>query len=303
MDLKLLSKSFAIFSVTLRLDRGIHILRIASPADIDKFLRPTDIIALITDGLPGLTISLLDDILPPRNKIDNMLNDFPSDVIHPSLAVLEPFIPPLSVSKNRVVFTAYDHHGYSSYARIVVALLHAFLVDRKLARENMWGLRHILALQLFANDFAQVPLAPNPVFDQHTLQSDVGQLISKCQQMATYLLTSSVEDGWHLQVVDSILKGNARPGTDALGKFVVELIAHSKSQDSVQEGRILRNVLQHIVNNADKQEADQWILLARKIEKSSLVPFRFRFFFSNISSLSSSRDIHGYCIVYHRICT
>jgi E3 ubiquitin-protein ligase listerin len=242
---------------------------------VDKLFRPADILAMVRDASVGLKIDPLEDIFPSRSKIDSMLDDLPSDVVHPSLAVLEPLIPPSSAFKGRGTFPhAYDSRGYSSYARIVIAVLQVLLADRKLARENMWALRHILALELFAGDFMHIPSARNPIFNQHVLQSDMTELVSKCGQIATFLLTSSVEDGWHLRVVDSILKDNFSGCTDALGKFIAELVGQSKTQDSILQGRILRNALHHIVSHADKQDAEQWMLLARSIERPGSAFFR-----------------------------
>jgi E3 ubiquitin-protein ligase listerin len=260
--------------MTLKFNLGMGSQQVVIYAGIDNLFSPVDILTMVEKDPAGLKIDVLKDILPSQSKVDDMLNDLPSDVVHPSLAVLDPLIPPSSAFKGRGAFPhTYDSHGYSSYTRIVVALLQAFHADRKLAKENIWALRHFLALELFASDFMHIPSARNPMFGQHTLQSNISELISKCGQIATYLLTSPVEDGWHLKVVDSILKGDSSQCKDTLGVFIVNLVGQSKSQDSILHGRILRKALQHVVSNADKQDAEQWMLLARNIERAGLASF------------------------------
>jgi hypothetical protein len=157
---------------------------------------------------------------------------------------------------------------------MVSGLLYFFLEDRQAAKNNMWALRHILALTLYARDFLRIPSAACQVFSQHALQSGLIELLSKSQQLSTYLLSSSVEDGWHLKVCQAMMMGSSQDISDNIGKFVIDLFSRSKSCDSVREARMWRIVLQHILGDATMDEADQWLLLARNVEKTGM-PFPF----------------------------
>jgi hypothetical protein len=241
------------------------------PLFTNQISSPEDILQMISDGCPGFAVNAIKDVFSPRHEMDLTLDNLPSDPISPSLAVLEPLIPPASMFEGKTIpVQTCDDRGYSSYARVISGLLYVFLQDRQAAKDNMWGLRHILALALYSSDFLSVPSAPSPVFHQTALETDLSVLISKVQQVTTYLLNSVPEDGWRSEVISALLEDSKDNLSENISKFLADLIRHASKVDNPRESRILRHVLQHVLDKAELDEADRWILLARKIEKTGL---------------------------------
>ena len=199
-----------------------------------------------------------------------MLDDLSPDPIHPSLAILEPLVhAECSFESQPETPSLFDDRGYSAYARVVGGLTHAFAQDRRTAKDNMWALRHLLALSLYASDLVHIPWAPNPAFGQQVPRAQLNDLLSKIQQVTTYLLTSSADDGWRSKVITSILNNKPFDGSDGLAGFLTDSITMAKDIDNVREARILCRILQRVLDEADKDEADQWVMLAQKMEKTS----------------------------------
>lgn len=227
---------------------------------------------MLSEGCPGLSVDLLQDIFPPRNEIDGMLYNLSSDPIDSSLAVLDLLVPPPSVFGNiRLQSQPYDHQGRSSYARVVGALLQLFAEQRQLAKENMWALYHFLALSLYATDLLRIPSSESsPVFQALAVKSGLDETVSRVRRVSTYILTSSRDDTWRLKVVSALLEEDSKAVFNGLARFLVELIRRSSTTDSIRDSRIVYTVLQHILSDADDKEADMWIAYARRIEKIGL---------------------------------
>jgi hypothetical protein len=203
--------------------------------------------------------------------LDQLLGDIPSDPIDSSLAVLDPLLPPPSSYQNEVVTKQiYDGRGYSKYARVVCALLQFLIEDRQLARRNFWALRHFLALSIYADDLLQIPTAPSVAFHQRISGNKLRDIIAMVHQMSTYLLTSTMDNGLHLKIIMSVSEDRADSSLGGLGGFLFDLVTNSKRLDLVRESRILRRVLQPLLANASIDEADQWMVLARKLEKTGV---------------------------------
>lgn len=197
-----------------------------------------------------------------------MLDDLPSDPIDSSLAVLDPLLPPATSFKNTNKSQQdFDSEGNSSYARIVSAVLQVLAEDRHLAKHNVWTLRHLFALYLYAEDFLTVPSATSFIFGPTTSRSYLREIVAKLQQVTTYLLTTSLEDSFHSDVIKAASTGQTAysAGVDGL---LVNLIIHSAQHDNIRDARILRRILQHLFSNVTKEEADQWMGVVRKFEKS-----------------------------------
>jgi hypothetical protein len=237
---------------------------------LTKMIRSEDIVQIISDGCPGLHVNIMDDIFPPRPEIDAWLDNLCPDPIHSSLAILDPLIPSASTFNDQPTSShLYDERGYSSYARVISGLLHVFAQDRQIAKEHMWALRHFFALALYASDLQHIPWAQNSMFNLQAVKSGLKDMFSRIQQVATYLLTSSMDNGWGSTCIAALADDKPISSSDRITIFLTDLIRHARNVGGVREARILRNVLQHILDKADKDEADQWILLARKIESRS----------------------------------
>ncbi|KAG6877121.1 hypothetical protein C0993_010124 [Termitomyces sp. T159_Od127] len=244
---------------------------------------PEDVLEMVWKRPSGITFDLLRDIFPSAREIEQALCHLSPDPIHPSLAVVTPLIPPSSafvstssesVSRNANE-TDFDKRGFSSYARIVSALLHVFIEDRQVAKQNLWALRHFLALELYAQDFISVPGAWGRVFAAEAIHARLEMMVAKVEQIATYVLTSSTSEGWREAALAAVMGSGSQPSSSSssqvatsgpLSAFLVDTIQRARDSDRSRETRILRNVLQHVFYDVDEEEADRWLVLARKIE-------------------------------------
>lgn len=202
-----------------------------------------------------------------------MINSLPSDPPDPSLAFIESIIPAISEFENPTISgLEFDSRGYSAYIRVTSALL-AYLGDnRSIAKENMWALRHILILGQYANDALRVPATPSGLFGPDVSQSELRRLLGKVHQLSTYLLSTG-DDGLHSQVTSACISNRATTSSDALVSFVVDIVNHAKREDAVRDALVLRSVLKHLFASASKTDSDQWLNLARRVEKTG-APYR-----------------------------
>ncbi|EGO03442.1 hypothetical protein SERLA73DRAFT_101568 [Serpula lacrymans var. lacrymans S7.3] len=230
--------------------------------------KPEHIIQLVTEGCPGIQFDVLADVFPSSEELDSMLSDLPSEPAEPSLALFESLIPPaMEFEDGRLSGATYDRKGYSPYVRVVSTLLHVLIDSRQLSRDNLWALRHILALSDFVNDFLRVPSVPSGLLHSTALTSELTVMITKAHQLTTYLLTSLTEDALHTKVITAL--SDRSKTVDGLPKLIVDLVNHAAAEDTIRDSRILSSVLQHIFANATKGDADSWMVLARKFEKTA----------------------------------
>jgi hypothetical protein len=230
--------------------------------------RPEEILKAIALQGQKLGISLLRDIFPSADALNATLRQLPQDPIDYSIAVINPLIPPeINLSKREPKAT--DSRGFSSYARIVVALLQVFSEDRTLAKANLWALRHFIALSIYAGDFQKVPAGVSPVFDVRAL-AGLGEVIGRVQQITAYLLLGSlvnVSDGWRRSIVKRVGESNYSGNETGLERFVLDTIRVAVESDSILDTRILQIVLEDVLDEIETEEAEDWIGLARKLER------------------------------------
>jgi E3 ubiquitin-protein ligase listerin len=197
-----------------------------------------------------------------------MTVSLPSDPPDPSLALVESIIPATSEFENPTVpGLKFDSRGYSPYIRVTSALL-AYLADnRSVAKENMWALRHILMLGQYANDLLSVPETPSGLFSPDVSRPELRRLLAKAHQLSTYLLSTG-DDSLHTQVASACTATRTTTSSDALVSFVVDVVNHARKEDTVRDALVLRSVLKHLLASASKADSDQWLNLARRLEKS-----------------------------------
>ncbi|KAG6811117.1 hypothetical protein H0H92_008917 [Tricholoma furcatifolium] len=229
---------------------------------------PEDIIEMLWTKPFGMDVVLPKDIFPSIQELDKSLEQLSPDPIHPSLAVLNPLIPPSSTFTESKTANTFDRRGFSSYARVISALLQVFVEDRQLSKNNLWALRHFQALELYAQDFISVPSANSEVFAPEAIHANLETLVSKVEQLTTYVLTSSAE-GWRQSALAVALGEKASPAPAGLATFLADTIQQSRSSNNARDSRILRNVLQHVFHDVDREEAERWMLLARRVEATS----------------------------------
>ncbi|KAF9447824.1 hypothetical protein P691DRAFT_670660 [Macrolepiota fuliginosa MF-IS2] len=232
---------------------------------------PEDVLRVLAVHGQKLGVSLLHDIFPSPEMLDGTLRRLPHGPIDYSLAVVEPLIPPdVGLSENGPEFT--DSQGFSSYARTINALLQVFLEDRNLARQNLWALRHFVALSIYASDYQKVPAGISPVFNVQALAS-LGELIAKVHQVTTYLLLGSLAraaEGWRRGVVKRIgdRQYGGGSGGSSLEGFMEDVMRVAVESDDVLNTQVLKIILEDILEDVEAEEAEEWVGLARKLESA-----------------------------------
>jgi len=198
-----------------------------------------------------------------------MLATIPADAIDPSMGVIEPLIPPgFSENKPVSITGGTDKRGFSSYARIVDALLRLFTRDRTHAKHNLWALRHFIILSVYARDFQSVPapVRQSSIFADTGALAGVGEVFGRVDQMTAYLLLSSNDEQWRIKALDAFLNG-IKEELVGLSAFLMDVICCAKEGDGVRDTRVLSVVLDRILDDIDVEEADMWIQLARNLER------------------------------------
>lgn len=230
---------------------------------------------------PGLQLDYLQDLFPSPSDLDAMLITLATDPIDPSIAVLDPLIPSSANTSPRKAEQPLrtDYRGFSAYARIISGLLQLFADERWLAKRNLWALRHFYALSIYARDLLAVPSAvsESPVFDDKVTPGALNHIVEKARQVSVFVLTSAqAQEGenWRQPVLDRFLMNDAsrRNNVEDLNQlqtFMFNMISYAKEQDSIRDTRILKMVLDSLlINSIDTAEADIWIQVARKLEKT-----------------------------------
>jgi E3 ubiquitin-protein ligase listerin len=234
---------------------------------ISSLRRPHQLLSILSGNSLNLGIDLADRVFLDQSELGRLLDSLPAHPSHDSLAVIDPLVLPGDWDKEEMeAFEEFDAFGYSSYARATTSPLLYFLDDRDAARRNIWALRHFLAVALYAKDVLHVPSADSPVFAKRVSKADLEDIVSKTDQLAAYLLTHSIDDGWFAGTLPRLTSGKVDAHADGVEQLLESLI-NPRSGDSIRESRILHSVLRHILPNVTKAEADQFILLGRSIEK------------------------------------
>ena len=230
---------------------------------------PLDILQAAADG--GIDkLSELDDLLPTSTYLDDLLCNLRLDPATASLAIIQPLIPPpSSFDTAEGPDCEGDQQGLGVYARGAIALLYSYSENRDLARTNLWALRHFLALAIYAEELLEVPFLPNPAFSRTVAKDVLQDVLIKVQQLTAYLLTTaSADDGWHADVVKSLLNGKRSTSLGDLAAFTMDLIQWAQDEDDSLHARILYTILQHALRDASREEADELLLLGRRLEKN-----------------------------------
>lgn len=289
----------------------IHILSLVVELIIS--CRPEDILQMLDQNPPGLSVNLLQDIFPSAERLDATLDTLSPEVIDASIEIFDALIPPATSSKFKGTLStpsSTDRRGFSNYARTIDALLHALREDRHLARRNLWALRHFFALSIYAQDLLRVPSASSrsPVFDNKVTPAVLADIVLKTKQLSVYLLSSARtdDDSWRREVADRLLNEQDARGLNELQTFLFEVINLSRKDDSTRDARVLKMVLEPLLTAGfDVTEADLWVQLARKLEKFGKSIFHASLcgnLLTNRLHYNSTADIddHHICYQCHR---
>lgn len=251
-------------------------------------LSPHDILQLLSQQIPGFRVDILRDIFPSCAQLDGMLDRLSPDPNDPSLAILDDLLPttPSQTSKGKIKTPkSTDRRGFSTYARVVDGIAQVFLENRQLAKRNLWVLRHLLALSIYAQDLRNVPnsfVYASPAFDGKISETSLDGVLGRVKQLSVYLFNVmnatgvGNEGGWRLMVVEKFLSGKdtSREGLSDPQRLLFDLILHAKRQDAVRDARVLKVVLEALLaDGVSDAEADLWIQLAKKVERNGLSVF------------------------------
>ncbi|KAH9941137.1 uncharacterized protein BXZ73DRAFT_75106 [Epithele typhae] len=239
-------------------------------ADFVACPTPGHILRMVATSPYGASINVLAEIFPSRDEIDRLLTELPPAPLDASLAVVDPLVPPptqFRAAANEAPDC--DNQGFSVYARVVHGLLLHLADDRQTAKTNFWALHHFLALAIYAEDEKHLPALQSPVFSQSVSRATLQNITDRTLQIATYLLSSFTEETWHADVTKVLLGQGSAERLDGAGKLIVDLISNARTQDTVRESRVLHMILHHVLNTATKADAEQWMAVARRLERQA----------------------------------
>lgn len=204
-----------------------------------------------------------------------MLDVLPGQPSSISLAVYDTLVFSGDWDQPEASEALFDKRGYSSYARAVDALLLHLLRRRDLAKNNLWALRHLYALELYAKDLLDVPETQSVIFSSKVARDSLKDLTSRINQLAAYLLAEDHEDGWLAQVASSLSQKKTSAVSYGIERLLQALCGPVHGAQAFRESRILHAVLRHLLAGASKQDAEQFLMLARSIEKTGEDLFHF----------------------------
>ena len=217
------------------------------------------------------TLDILKDLFPHQHELDELLSELPHNPLDPTLVIVDPLIPPRSLWKIESPHQPqYDSSGFSEYARIVTSLISVATTDRILARENPWLLRHFLTLSMAAADCLSLPSVESAFFSQNVSPDILHEIVSRTQALTSFLLTDDVADDNWRSLLTAFIQGVTSPENpegSQLSTFVMNCLSHALQDGSIRESRVLYTIVKHLLNGAAVADAEQWILLARRLEK------------------------------------
>lgn len=246
-----------------------------SQSYIDDLRRTDTILRVFADGDLGPIGygSVINELFPSQEALDDLLQTLPPDPLDPSLAVVDPLVPPASHFSRRITeATKYDSQGCSAYARVIGALLKVVTTERSLLRTNLWLLRHFILLSLAASDQRMVRAAKSSYFALDVSEDLLRTIENGAKTLTSFGLADIGEGGsaWHAEIVRAFTTKTALKVEDGgLASFVLSVLSAARKEDTVRDTRVLYIVLQHVLNDAETSDAEKWLSLSRKIEKQS----------------------------------
>ncbi|KAJ8507641.1 hypothetical protein ONZ45_g9999 [Pleurotus djamor] len=233
----------------------------------DTQARPTSgaVLDVIEEGIPGVPIDFMQDILPSRAELDEQLELLHAEPAHRSLALVDPIVSDTDSEDAAALADA----GLS-YARIITTLLRYLRDKPAVVADNLWTLRHILALSIYASDLRDIPHIPSPVFSGLDSTGGVlARVVRECDDVLQSSLLGGAGD-WRRKVIDAVQSGQSS-SLAGLSAFVAESIVLSVKEETQRDARILSRVLTCVLQDVTADEVDLWIGLARKLEKTAPV--------------------------------
>ncbi|QRW10625.1 E3 ubiquitin-protein ligase listerin [Ceratobasidium sp. AG-Ba] len=206
--------------------------------------------------------------LPPGVVYEAELRDL-ADNPSPLLAEFDPLVPVLDGNPTSSALSKFDSQGLAKYPRITIALSSVLSQNRHLAKQQLWSLPYLLALQQLCSDFVLAPSWPTDAFRYDSL-GQVRNILTAVSQLVVYLENSLFNDvglEWHQKLIarlDMIPEdvGNPIDASQVVCLFYYRAI---RSSGSLQDVRLLRRVVQAVLRDADSDILDIWAGFAQHL--------------------------------------
>jgi E3 ubiquitin-protein ligase listerin len=216
-------------------------------------------------------LSPLQEVIPGPDILNSALLSHVRAPVDPTLAILDPLVPS-GISKHKEYIPRnMDGRGFSSYTRETLVLLKLIAEDRQLGTANLWTLRHIIALGMFAADFLAVPSVSNPLFGPTSDKSELERIVQQVQQVTAYLTSSisnELSDEWHASTTKAILAETPSRAMAESAQIVIDVVTECRQSEGVQYSRILKTLLQGLLRGASNTSLDSWLALAQEFQKT-----------------------------------
>jgi hypothetical protein len=223
----------------------------------------------------AVTSARIDDsaymnVLPSQQQFDQLFLEEIQTETNPLLSAIDLLVPESDVDDARSPEDRiFDKQHLSYYARCTWALTILASTDRKLAKENMWILKHALLLQQMAEDQLFAPSSScgcfGPAVDAGLLKK-IGETVQKTN---AYLFSSiSSFDLSHGDIIKAITSPALRSQKQGMGRFIIDMCAESIGNDSSRIARILRSILAHVLRGASAANVDLWLSLSRTLRRA-----------------------------------
>ncbi|KAL0957941.1 hypothetical protein HGRIS_000122 [Hohenbuehelia grisea] len=228
--------------------------------DTEARPRPQDILSVVLDDLQGLRMDFLADFLPSQQQLLSELNAaIPRNVISPALAVIDPLVPP-DDSATRILPQSALATRYRSYTRVFEALISYFDRDPDAVGGNAWIARHLFEIMIYEEDRRNMGLISST-----NLASAPKSIIESMLPKVVISLRKSVLQAAEKGSYDAAFADS----TQSVHRMVAEVLKDTVASDVTRDVRVLHRLLVYVFHGLEKDEGEQWVGFARKVEKTA----------------------------------
>lgn len=203
---------------------------------------------------------ILLEALPSHSNLDRELDELEDN---PSLVLAEadPLISLDEREPSSVALLAYDRQGFSKYVRLGSAVAKILSEERHLAKENLWTLRHLLALQQICSDFVSAAFWPSGAIRQGSTDN-ARVLLDTVVPIVIYLGNSLFSDlslEWHKQTISRLQKPGSHVSPQDAQDIVYQAYSNvSLGAASTRNARLLRRLMQFVLRDAESDILELW---------------------------------------------
>lgn len=215
-------------------------------------------------------------VLPSRADFDAELQVLRSYTPHPALSIIDPIIPISSSRQPSPSQGVFDSSGLTPAARTRIALSRVIASDRRLIKDNVWAVQHLLALESLARDRLAMSNQPNPLFSDHGgVTGTISNILTSVQQTLAYAMSTLASDlsrQWHADLTAALKKNKSRPeawtglGHGLLADTVADVFWGCSEEDfgkASLDSRVLHGLLRGLLREVTTEESDMWLVLAQ----------------------------------------